>query len=77
MNKQRRKKLNEIMEQIDQLMDDLEEVQNEEQESLDNLPEQFQEGERGEIMQNAIDNLDSAWSSLEEAKDTLEEIINN
>lgn len=65
------------MEQIDQLMDDLEEVQNEEQESLDNLPEQFQEGERGEIMQNAIDNLDSAWSSLEEAKDTLEEIINN
>lgn len=77
MNQQRRKRLNKIMEQIDLLMDDLEEIQSEEQEAFDNMPEQFQEGERGEAMQEAIDNLDNAWSSLEEAKDTLEEIINN
>ena len=65
------------MEAIDRLMDDIEEVQNEEQEAYDNMPENLQESERGEAMQEAIDNLDSAWSSLEEAKDTLEEIINN
>lgn len=76
MNQQRRKELNRIMEEIEKLMDDVEEVQNEEQEAYDDMPEQFQEGERGEAMQEAIDNLDSAWSSLKEAKDTLEEIIN-
>ena len=65
------------MEAIDRLMDDIEEVQNEEQEAYDNMPENLQESERGEAIQEAIDNLDSAWSSLEEAKDTLEEIINN
>lgn len=47
-----------------------------EQEALDNMPESLQEGERGEAMQDAIDNLSSAMDSVEEAVDSLEEASN-
>jgi hypothetical protein len=39
------------------------------------MPESLQESERGEAMQEAIDNLESASSSLEEAIDYLNEIV--
>lgn len=39
------------------------------------MPEGLQESERGEAMQEAIDNLESTSSSLEEAIDYLNEII--
>ena len=51
----------------------LEEVRDEEQESYDNLPEGLQAGERGEQMQENVDNLEEFIGYLEETG-SLEEM---
>lgn len=73
MNKQRRKELADILAKLEDLenlraeiKERLEDVRNEEQEALDNLPEAFQTGERGEQMQEYIDALDEAIDNLDE-----------
>ncbi len=75
MNKTRRKTIKEIIEEIDYLLTRLEEVRGEEEEALWNMPESLQESEKGEIMQDAIDNMDNAFTSLEEALNELEEVL--
>ena len=75
MNKQRRKELDTLFHKIEALSDELSDVLNEEQEAYDNLPEGLQESEKGEAMQEAIDNLESALSSLEEAQDYILEAV--
>ena len=75
MNKQRRKSLETIMQTIESLREDLTSILEEEQEAFDNMPEGLQESERGEAMQEAIDNLESADSSFEELIDYISEAI--
>lgn len=60
---------------IDILKNQNEGLHDEEQEAYDNLPESFQESERGEAMEAAADNLDSAMSSMEEVLDSLNAAI--
>lgn len=48
-------------------------IKNEEQEAYDNLPESLQDGDKGIKISEAIDNLDSAYSSIEEVGEYLEE----
>lgn len=48
MNKVRRKRLENAFDLINQAKDILEEVKDEESESLENLPDSFRYGERGE-----------------------------
>ena len=55
------------------LLDELEIIKDEENEAYDNMPESLQESERGQIAQEASDNLDSAYDSLQEAIEYLEE----
>lgn len=74
MNKQRRKKLEEALNLIDQAKDILEEVKDEEQDAFDNLPENFQNGERGEEMQNYIEMLDEAYGYLDDANSVIEQV---
>lgn len=45
----------------------------EEQTALENLPEAFQEGEKGDTMQEAIDNLSNA---MDEATEYINEATN-
>ena len=57
----------------------LEEVKDEEQEALDNMPYSLQESERGQQMQEYIDTMDSVLSDLdlidtEDLSSQLEEI---
>lgn len=59
MNKERRKKLSDICNL-------LEEVRDEEQEALDNLPESLQLTEKGENMERNIDAIEDARGELEE-----------
>lgn len=75
MNKQNRRDLQGYVYSLDEIKCAIEEMQEDETEKLDNMPEGLQESERGEAMQEAIDNLESASSSLEEAIDYLNEII--
>ena len=47
----------------------------EEQEGFDNLPEQFQESEKGESMETAVDSMESALDAIDEAKDHVEDAV--
>lgn len=74
MNKQQRKELQGYADSLEEIKSNIETMMEEEQDKLDNMPESLQESERGEAMQEAIENLESASSSLEEAIGYLEEI---
>ena len=73
MNNNRRKCLEDIKERIEAAMsqlacdlkEELESILNEEQDYYDNMPECFQNSERGEASQQAIDNIQSAIDELE------------
>lgn len=59
---------------------DLANPRDEEQDYYDNMPENFQQGEKGDNAQNAIDNLDNAISALENVDensdvDTIREAV--
>ena len=74
MNKQRRKKLEKSYNLIDEAMEIIEEVRDEEQEAYDNLPESFQNGERGEEMMGYIEMLEEASGYLDDIKSVIAEI---
>lgn len=72
MNNERRKdiaraksRLEEIQIQIDELIGDIENIRDAEQGAFDAMPESFQEGDRGQTIQEAIDGLENALSELE------------
>lgn len=72
MNKERRKALDALIEdldklrgQIDDLRDGIESIKDEEQDYYDNMPESFQNGDKGQLATDAIDNLQTAVDTLE------------
>ena len=73
MNKQRRKAIQQALDQIADLRTSIEEINEEEQESFDNLPESFQDSEKGETIQEAIDFLETATGAFDEVIDSLEQ----
>lgn len=75
MNKDRRKAIRKIIEQLEGLKEDLDMVRTEEEEAFDNLPEGFQESERGEAMQEAIDVMDEAYDDMDCIITNLEEMV--
>lgn len=75
MNKQRRKKLDSIHRRIVELSEEIQAVTQDEQDSLDNMPESLQEGERGQRMQDIVSDLESASDNLQEAAEILESVI--
>lgn len=74
MNRQRRRKLQEAFDLIDQANDILEAVKSEEEESMENLPDNFRYGDKGEEMQNYIDMIDETIGYLEDAQSVIEQI---
>lgn len=71
MNDTRRKKLSAVSGLLDRAIDIIDSVAEEEQDSLDNMPENFQDTERSEKMENAIALLESAVDQIEDAKENL------
>jgi len=71
VNDKRRKELNNIYKELHLRVGQLDNLQNEEQDAYDNLPESLQNAEKGEQMQECIDALDQAKSELEAVMDTL------
>ena len=75
MNKDRRKRIQNIIDQLTALETEIEKIQDEEQEAYDNLPESLQECEKGERMSDAIDILDHAFCSVGDTISYLDEAI--
>ena len=73
MNKVRRKRIDEIMEQLENLKGEIESVLDEETEYRDNIPENMQQSERYERADENCNNLQSAMDSIDEAIDYLTE----
>lgn len=90
MNKARRKELTnlkdlieeiktdmqEVKDRIDEWKCDIESVKDEEEEAYDNLPESLQGSARGEIMQEAIADMETAMDGADTVIGNLEESIN-
>ena len=73
MNNQRRQYLKNIRISIAEIMADIEAVRDEEQNSYDSLTEGWKDSERGQAMLDAIENMELAFETLEEAQGYLEE----
>ena len=74
MNKQRRKRLTEAFEKVAEAMEILEAVKEEENESYENLPDNFRDGDRGQEMQGYIEMLEEAYNYLDDANSVIEQI---
>jgi hypothetical protein len=72
MNAAQRKTLSEKISIVEDLISELQNIRDEEQEKYDNMPEGLQSGDKGEAIQQAVDNLDSAISAAEECRDGIE-----
>ena len=75
MNKDRRARIQTLLNKLEDIKEDIDFIKDEEQEYYDNMPENFQMGEKGDKAQEAIDNLDYAYSSIEEVVEYLEEAL--
>lgn len=73
MNKERRKALAQVADELRNLESKIEELMNEEQDYYDNMPEGLQGSEKGEKSQAAIDAMESALSTVGEALCSIEE----
>ena len=65
MNKDRRKRLEDLSEQIDIIKNELEEIRDEEQEARDNLPDNLQESSKAERMDEIIQAIEESMVYLE------------
>lgn len=74
MNKSDRKNISKWIETLEIIKSDIEEMKSNEECKYDNMPESLQESEKGEALQDAIEHLENATSSLEETLDELNEI---
>lgn len=73
MNDTRRKRIMKLVDQLSDISEELETIRDEEQEYIDNIPENLQSSERYEKAENALDNLDSAWNSIDDILDYLQD----
>lgn len=76
MNNVRRKELNKIINSLEILKGELETLQDEEETARDNLPESLWGSEKYERADEACENLEFAFSALEEAIEYIDIAIN-
>lgn len=74
MNRQKRKRLGKAFNLIAEAEEILEEVKSEEEDSYENLPDNFRDGDKGEEMQNYIEMLDESIGYLQDANSVIEQI---
>lgn len=84
MNKERRSQIKKSNKRLDLIIDlltayknELESIQMDEEFAFDNLPEGFQNGIRGDEMQDAIDEMEEAVENIEKIMEKLNEIKTN
>lgn len=71
MNNDRRKRLTALLEELSGLRSTLEQIQSEEQDAYDNMPEGLQQSEHGEKAEQACSYLDDAMTAFDEIESAL------
>ena len=74
MNAKDRKLVSEWSDKLDKIKSEIEAMKEEQEKRFDNMPDGLQDSERADEMLEAIENLDSAVCSIEEAVEYLENI---
>lgn len=74
MNPERRKQLQDAIGTLNKAKDEVDSVRSEEQDSYDNLAENFQQGEQGSRMENAIGEMEEVVSEIDTLTEKLEEL---
>ena len=72
MNKARREKIGTMISELESIRDRVEGLTSEEQESFDSMPEGLKTTQRGEDAEEAINNLELAFTEVESLIDLLE-----
>lgn len=75
MNKQRRKWLEDIIGKLEDQSEELYNLQQEEQEAYDNMPESLQDSDRGQAAYEYASDLEDEHNSLEDVILNLQEIL--
>lgn len=75
MNNKRRDLLRGAVGLIRTAQQKVETARDDEQECFDNLPENLKDYDKGQVMEEAIDNLDEALDSVEKAIEYIEKAI--
>lgn len=75
MNRERRKQLRQWSDKAEELKSELESILWDEQEYYDNIPENLQSSSRAEDSEAAIECLENAIDSVDEAINTVYDII--
>ena len=71
MNNTRRKNLRELIERTEGIKLEIEELRTEEEEYYNNMPEAFQDGEKGDRAQTVIEYLDEAMTVADDMIENL------
>ena len=74
MNKERRKRIAHCIEELSNLREEVAEICSEEQDYMDNMPENMQDGRKYEESEEYTEALDDACDSIDEAIDSLGKI---
>jgi len=80
MNKQRRKEIDQVINSLmsidlENIKDAIQMIVDDEQQSLDELPENLQESERAGTMQEAIDSLEQANYEVDNIESSITDTI--
>ena len=75
MNKPRRQKLQLIIDKLEELKDELDGLTDEEQDAYDNLPEPIQMSDRGQAIDEGIDELRTALDAIDETIECIADAI--
>ncbi len=73
MNNQRRKQIEAVLNKLADLRSRVEELQSEEQDYFDNMPENLQQSERGEKAEQAASRLEDTLAAFDEIEEALNE----
>ena len=71
MNNTRRKHLRDLIEKMEGIKSEIEEIRTEEEEYYNNMPEAFQDGDKGDRAQTVIEYLEEAMTA---AGDVIENL---
>ncbi|MDF5999578.1 hypothetical protein P4050_14345 [Pseudomonas aeruginosa] len=73
MNNARRRQLQQITAQLEEIREQIETLASEEEEALDAMPESLQDSNRGRRTEEIVDQLNEAASGIEDAVAVLNE----
>lgn len=73
MNASRRKEIQDILNELSGLRGRIEDLQSEEQEAFDNMPEGLKQSDRGQACEAAASALENAVSAIDEIDASLNE----